>query len=363
MKTGDFQRLGFRSSLSSLLWLSMSAVLGSLLIVWVWALITVGVPASPRVWTLAIEGAAELGLGIERSIDAVAGIVVTVLLGFYIAIIGGQFTPGLDIVSLRRKLSSAALILAVVFVCLSVLTITWEIHEMRSLGEMVIVIIEAVIATGLAIELTSWVLLSRALQIEQNLIALDRSGARLRSLGAELRGPARRGVWLSALIPALVPALPSIAFSLAGSDGSLTVILALVLATVISQASFGVVFWSRLTGLPGIVRWASPAIVAFVGFWALTTTLYLAATGHQLQALATLLTFMVPLAVNLVRKTRRSVVPLTLRPLITRIEYIDAVLTRRQSLRRLARLSPPEHDLGSDEERLLEWLQRPSETR
>jgi hypothetical protein len=342
----------------------MSAILGSLLIVWVWAVITVGVPDSPRVWTVAIEGASEVGRGIGHSIDAVAGIVVTVLLGFYIAIIGGQFTPGIDIVSLRRKLSSAALILAVLFVCLSALTITWETRDGSSFGEIVVVVIEVVITTGLAIELTSWVLLSRALQVEQNLIALERSRARLRSLGAGMRGSARRGWSLTVLIPVLVPAVPSVVLSLLGNDRSMSLVLALVLATVMSQGSFGLVFWSRLTGLPGIVRWTTPAVVAFVGFWALITTLYLAVTDHGLQAVATLLAFVVPLMLNLASDIGRSAIPLTLKPLIARIEYVDAVLARRASLQRLERLTAPDHDRNDDEDQqLLDWLQRTSHAR
>lgn len=364
MNPGAFERLGFRSSLFSFVWLSMSAVLGWLLIVWIWAVITVGVPDSPTVCTVAIEGASEVGRGIGNSIDAMAGIVVTVLLGFYIAIIGGQFTPGLDIVSLRRKLSSAALILAVLFVCLAVLTITWETHDGRSFGEIVVVVVEVVITTGLAIELTSWVLLSRALQVQQNLIALDRSRARLRSLGARLRGPARRGMWLTALMPALVPALPSVVLSLLGNDRSLSAVLALVLATVIAQASFGLVFWSRMTGVPGIVRWISAPVVAFVGFWALITSLYLAVTDHRLQAVATLFTFSVPLMLNLVGVIGRSAIPLTLKPFITQIEYVDTVLARRNSLRRLEKLAATDHDRDGDEEQqLLDWLQRPSHAR
>lgn len=358
MSTEAYERLGFRSSLASLLWLSISVALGCMLIAWVWALVTVGQPDSPMMWTVAFDGVVQTGQGIARSIDDLAAVIVTVLLGFYVAIIGGQFSPGLDVVALRRKLSSSALVLAVVFFCLSLLSMTAGDASGRPGGSVLVRIVEMVIVSGLAVELTSWVLLSRRLQVEQNTAALDRANARLLAIGGRLQGSARRRTWLVVTSAVVLPSVPVFVVSAASGRSSWSLFGALLLATALSQAAFGLVHWSRIAGLSRSAQWTSSAVPVFVGVWAVVAAALLASTGHPGQGIATVLTFAGPLVANVFRIEGSPHLPLTLRSFVERVEYDDAALSRRRSMQRLAVLNAPSDEDADDSSRLLDWLRR-----
>lgn len=353
MNPALYEHLGVRNSSSAFVGLLLVAAGVMALVLGTWAVVHEG--ADPGAVMSSVGSTAlAIGTSMQDSLDALAGIVVTVLLGFYVAMIGGQISPGFDVVSLRFRLSTAALVLAACFCSVASLRIAALVSH-GAVGAVLNTSLEIGITVSLAVELSSGILLSRQRQLEQNQRVVDRARTRVRRAVLALDDPSRKHPIRSTVAAIVITALPSLVLA-ALTPGARWSFVPFVLGLVLfAHGAFLLVHYARVADGLRWLSWIMVIVPVVYGLMVALRALELVAAGLPWAGAAVLSSFLVVAIADLV--ARGAVRPLlSLRHLAVRLELTEAVASRRRALRRRSALAA-EHDTV-DESALLAWLQR-----
>lgn len=353
MNPALYEHLGVRNSSSAIVGLLLVAGGVMALLLGVWAVAHEGV--DPAAVTSAVGSTAvAIGTSMQDSLDALASIVVTVLLGFYVAMIGGQISPGFDVVSLRFRLSTAALILAVCFCSVASFRIAALVSQ-GAVGAVLNTSLQIVIIVSLAVELSSGILLRRQRQLEQNQRVVDRSRTRIRRAVLALDDPLRKHPIRSTVAAIVITALPSLILAALTPGGRWSFVPYVLGLVLFAHVAFLLVHYARVADGLRWLSWIMVIVPVVYGLMIVLRALELIAAGLPWAGAAVLSSFLVVAIANLsARGAVRTV--LSLRHLAVRVELAEAVASRRRALRRRSALAA-EHD-AVDESALLAWLQR-----
>jgi len=298
MNPALYEQLGVRNSLGAFAALLVAAVGVATLLLSVWSLAREGVSDPSVVFAAAWSAVVAVGRSTEDSLDALAGIAVTVLLGSYVAIIGGQFSPGLDVVSLRVRLSTAGLVLAACFCGVAAFRIVALVTS-GAVGAVLVAVLETIIIMALAIELSSWILLSRQRQLEQNQRAIDRSRMRIRQAVSALDRRSRKHPILSSVGAVVITAMPSLLLAVL-SPGAEWLFVPFVLGLVLgTHVTFLIVEYARVAEGLRWLSWTLMIVPAVFGLLIVLSGLQLIAAGLPLAGAAVLSSFLVVAVANL----------------------------------------------------------------
>jgi len=356
VNTALYERLGVRNSAGAFAGLLVSGLGSSVLVLGGWAILLVGRPDPTTVFTAMGRGAVVTGASMGSALDGIAGIIITVLLGFYVAIIGGQVAVGFDVAALRSKLSYAAQVLAVLFCCTAVFRAA-SLAVDGLVGGILITALETAIIVGLAIELTSWVLLGRQQQLEQNQRALERSRERIAQAAALLSRPFRKRPVLVTLLAIACTSLAPVLLAVMTPGARVGFAPFVFLLVAITHGAFFLVHWARVShGLRGL-RWFLFLVPAIFGLVVALAALQLIATGLVWAGAAVGASFLVVAVANLPVVRGPGGISFSLREVAVRLELLDAVDSRRRAQRHLRSLRCSVEPF--DEGALLAWLRRP----
>ncbi|MFJ4296840.1 hypothetical protein [Curtobacterium sp. NPDC089689] len=354
MNPALYEQLGVRNSLGAFAGLLLAVAGTGTLLLGVWSIAEAGVTDQHAVFESFGSAIVALGRSTGNALDALSGMTVTVILGFYIAIIGGQLAPGLDVVSLRRRLSGGAQVLAASFCGVVVLRIVFLVAA-GSVGSVIVTVLETILVVALAVETSSWMLLSRRRQLEQNQRELERSRERIRQAAEPLRDPLRKRPVLASVGAIAVSAAPSLCLAVA-APGASPLFAPLVVGLVLgAHGAFLFVHYARVAEGLRWLAWILPILPTVFGSLVVLSGLQLIAVDRPVAGAAVLSSFLMVALVELCA-WHPALSVLSLRHLAVRLELAEALASRRKALRRAVALAKGED--SSDESALLDWLRR-----
>lgn len=354
MNPALYEQLGVRNSLGAFAGLLLAVAGTGTLLLGVWSIADAGVTDEQAVFASFGSAIVEIGRSMGNALDALTGMTVTVILGFYIAIIGGQLAPGLDVVSLRRRLSGGAQVLAAGFCGVVAFRIV-SLVVAGSVGSVVVTVLETIVVVALAVELSSWILLSRQRQLEQNQHEIERSRQRIRRAAGSLRDRFRKRPVLASVGAIAVSAAPSLFLAVVAPDASplfAPFVLGLVLG---AHGAFLLVHSARVAEGLRWLAWMLSIVPTVFGLLVALSGLQLIAEDRPVAGAAVLSSFVMVAVVELCAWNPATSV-LSLRHLAVRLELAEALASHRRALRRAAALAEGED--SSDESALLDWLRR-----